>query len=183
MGLWQHRLAQVVSAMCVCTFLTSFFFHLFICTPVHKSWQVKPYAGGKNFFFFSLFAAKEKLIARLDNCTVRPLNYIVIETLSIVYIPLPINHSSHNKRLTCNPISQHRHRHHDRTHPPRPHGANPPLPETHALRPLLLRYLRHGRRLPPRLLLREKHLHPLHCARMGVARSPGLGYHRQRAGD
>lgn len=47
MGLWQHRLAQVVSAMCVCTFLTSFFFHLFICTPVHKSWQVKPYAGGK----------------------------------------------------------------------------------------------------------------------------------------
>ncbi|KAA8644984.1 uncharacterized protein ATNIH1004_009195 [Aspergillus tanneri] len=76
MGLWQHRLAQIVGVACVCTFLTSLFFHLFICYPVHRSWQVKPYAG--------------------DNCTIRPLNYIVIETLSIVTdlgimsVPIPL---------------------------------------------------------------------------------------------
>ena len=49
MGLWQHRLAQTVCVFCISTFLASFFFHLFICMPVHRSWQVKPYAGGKLF--------------------------------------------------------------------------------------------------------------------------------------
>ncbi|KAI9038877.1 uncharacterized protein KD926_010210 [Aspergillus affinis] len=76
MGLWQHRLAQAVGVLCICTFLASLFFHLFICHPVQKTWQIKPYAG--------------------DNCTIRPLNYIVIETLSIVTdlgvmsIPIPL---------------------------------------------------------------------------------------------
>ncbi|OQE17726.1 hypothetical protein PENFLA_c023G05071 [Penicillium flavigenum] len=76
MGLWQHRLTMAVGALCICTFLASLFFHVFICHPVHKSWQIKPYAG--------------------DNCTIRPLNYIVIETLSIttdiavLTIPIPL---------------------------------------------------------------------------------------------
>ncbi|OJJ89061.1 uncharacterized protein ASPGLDRAFT_139214 [Aspergillus glaucus CBS 516.65] len=76
MGLWQHRLSVIASIFCVCTFFASLFFHLFICYPVHKTWQIKPYPG--------------------DNCTVRPLNYIVIETLSIVTdivimcVPIPL---------------------------------------------------------------------------------------------
>lgn len=47
MGLWQHRLSQTASLFCVCTFFASLFFHLFSCYPVHKSWQIKPYAGGE----------------------------------------------------------------------------------------------------------------------------------------
>ncbi|KAJ5971654.1 uncharacterized protein N7479_001572 [Penicillium vulpinum] len=76
MGLWQHRLTLIIGAFCVCTFVTSLFFHIFICEPVHRSWQIKPYAG--------------------DNCTIRPLNYIIIETLSIttdiaiLTIPIPL---------------------------------------------------------------------------------------------
>ncbi|BCR83327.1 uncharacterized protein ACHE_10729A [Aspergillus chevalieri] len=76
MGLWQHRLAIIASIFCICTFFASLFFHLFICYPVHKTWQIKPYAG--------------------DNCTVRPLNYIVIEILSIITdivimcVPIPL---------------------------------------------------------------------------------------------
>lgn len=85
MGLWQHRLAQIVCGFCVCTFFASFFFHVFICSPVHKSWQVKPFAGGEFRVFFSF--QETKRLMSLDNCTVRPLNYIVIETLSIVYVP------------------------------------------------------------------------------------------------
>ncbi|CAI7572819.1 unnamed protein product [Penicillium glandicola] len=81
MGLWQHRLTMAVGAFCVCTFLASLLFHIFICTPVHKTWQIKPYAG--------------------DNCTIRPLNYIVIETLSIttdlaiLTIPIPLIITAH----------------------------------------------------------------------------------------
>ncbi|KAJ5503865.1 hypothetical protein N7463_006739 [Penicillium fimorum] len=76
LGLWQHRLTMIVGVFCVCTFIASLFFHIFVCEPVHKSWQVKPNAG--------------------DNCTIRPLNYIVIETLSIttdiaiLTIPIPL---------------------------------------------------------------------------------------------
>ncbi|OQE43494.1 hypothetical protein PENCOP_c003G08727 [Penicillium coprophilum] len=76
LGLWQHRLTKVVGAFCVGTFIASLFFHIFICNPLHRSWQIKPYAG--------------------DNCTIRPLNYIVIETLSIttdiaiLTIPIPL---------------------------------------------------------------------------------------------
>ncbi|KAL4932958.1 uncharacterized protein BDV17DRAFT_299478 [Aspergillus undulatus] len=76
MGFWQHRLLIGVSIASICTFLASFIFHLAICSPVHRSWQIKPYAG--------------------DNCTIRPLNYIIIEVLSIVTdmaimtIPFPL---------------------------------------------------------------------------------------------
>ncbi|KAL4987331.1 hypothetical protein BDW68DRAFT_177935 [Aspergillus falconensis] len=64
MGLWQHNLLIGVTIGTVCTFLASLIFHLSICSPVHRSWQIKPYPG--------------------DNCTIRPLNYIIIEVLSIV---------------------------------------------------------------------------------------------------
>ncbi|KAL4737447.1 hypothetical protein BDV11DRAFT_191742 [Aspergillus similis] len=76
MGLWHHRLLIGVAIGSIVTFLTSLFFHLFICLPVSRSWQVKPYAG--------------------DNCTIRPNNYIVIECLSIVTdiaimaVPMPL---------------------------------------------------------------------------------------------
>ncbi|KAL2008514.1 hypothetical protein VTN00DRAFT_6708 [Thermoascus crustaceus] len=76
MGLWQHRLARIVGAICVATFMASLLFHVCICTPPSKSWQIKPYPG--------------------NNCTLRPLNYIVIETLNIatdigvMSIPLPL---------------------------------------------------------------------------------------------
>ncbi|KXG53247.1 uncharacterized protein PGRI_002970 [Penicillium griseofulvum] len=76
MGLWQHRLTMAVGAFCICTFIASLFFHVFICEPVQSSWQIKPYPG--------------------DNCTIRPLNYIVIESLSIttdvaiMTIPIPL---------------------------------------------------------------------------------------------
>ncbi|KAI3054689.1 hypothetical protein CBS147353_11404 [Aspergillus niger] len=63
-SLSQHRLALAVGAFTVCTFVTSLIFDLLNCRPIEKNWQVKPYAG--------------------DNCTVRPLNYVVIEALSIV---------------------------------------------------------------------------------------------------
>ncbi|KAE8394479.1 hypothetical protein ETB97_007508 [Aspergillus alliaceus] len=75
-GLSQHRLTMVVGGATVFTFLVSFFFHLFDCMPIHKNWQVKPYPG--------------------DKCTLRPLNYILIETLSIVNdlaimcVPIPL---------------------------------------------------------------------------------------------
>ncbi|KAL2827219.1 hypothetical protein BDW59DRAFT_179220 [Aspergillus cavernicola] len=76
MGLWQHRLSLMVGALCICTFLASLIFDLTMCHPIHKNWQVKPYAG--------------------DNCTIRPLNYIVIEVLSIITdlavmcVPIPL---------------------------------------------------------------------------------------------
>ncbi|KAL4969811.1 uncharacterized protein BDV14DRAFT_195341 [Aspergillus stella-maris] len=76
MGLWQHRLSLAVGALTIATFLASFIFDLTMCHPIHKNWQVKPYAG--------------------DNCTIRPLNYIVIETLSIItdlaviLVPIPL---------------------------------------------------------------------------------------------
>lgn len=86
MGLWQHRLAVIASIFCVCTFFASLFFHLFICYPVHKTWQIKPYPGGKPPIHIAPQYRIKLTIS--DNCTVRPLNYIVIETLSIVYVPL-----------------------------------------------------------------------------------------------
>ncbi|PLB40376.1 uncharacterized protein BDW47DRAFT_135147 [Aspergillus candidus] len=76
MGLWQHRLSLIVGVLCICTFLVSLIFDLAMCRPIHKNWQVKPYAG--------------------DNCTLRPLNYIVIEVLSILTdlavmcVPVPL---------------------------------------------------------------------------------------------
>ncbi|OJJ55947.1 hypothetical protein ASPSYDRAFT_60095 [Aspergillus sydowii CBS 593.65] len=76
MGLWQHRLSLMVGALTAGTFLVSLIFDLAICHPIHKNWQVKPYAG--------------------DNCTIRPMNYIVIEVLSIVTdlavmcVPIPL---------------------------------------------------------------------------------------------
>ncbi|KAL4816845.1 hypothetical protein BDW67DRAFT_175133 [Aspergillus spinulosporus] len=45
MGLWHHRLLIGVGIGSVVTFFASLFFHLFICLPVSRSWQVKPYAG------------------------------------------------------------------------------------------------------------------------------------------
>ncbi|PYH89990.1 hypothetical protein BO71DRAFT_335427 [Aspergillus ellipticus CBS 707.79] len=75
-GLSQHRLALGVGIACVCTFLTSLLFDLLICRPINRNWQVKPYAG--------------------NNCTIRPLNYIVIEVLSIttdlaiMCVPIPL---------------------------------------------------------------------------------------------
>lgn len=69
-----------------------------------------------------------------------------------------------------------------RAHPAGPNRAHPNLPKNHALRPLLLRHFRHGRRVPTRLLLRQEHLDPRHCAWLGVARSPRLRVHRQRTG-
>lgn len=83
MGLWQHRLAIIASIFCICTFFASLFFHLFICYPVHKTWQIKPYAGGK---LAHSHPQNENRLTSPDNCTVRPLNYIVIETLSIMYV-------------------------------------------------------------------------------------------------
>ncbi|KAL4779017.1 hypothetical protein BJX76DRAFT_341893 [Aspergillus varians] len=76
LGLWQHRISLIVGALCICTFLSSLIFDLTICHPTHKNWQVKPYAG--------------------DNCTLRSLNYIVIEVLSIITdlavicVPIPL---------------------------------------------------------------------------------------------
>ncbi|PWY84758.1 hypothetical protein BO70DRAFT_423741 [Aspergillus heteromorphus CBS 117.55] len=76
MGLWQHRLAMGVGIACIGTFLVSLLFDLLICRPITRNWQVKPYAG--------------------DNCTIRPLNYIVIEVLSIttdlaiMCVPIPL---------------------------------------------------------------------------------------------
>ncbi|KAL4771973.1 hypothetical protein BDW60DRAFT_207705 [Aspergillus nidulans var. acristatus] len=75
-GLWHHRVLIGVGIGSIATFFASLFFHLFICLPVSRSWQVKPYAG--------------------DNCTIRPNNYIVIECLSIVTdiaimaVPMPL---------------------------------------------------------------------------------------------
>ncbi|KAJ5092849.1 hypothetical protein N7456_008710 [Penicillium angulare] len=75
-GLWEHRLTVTAAFLSMCTFIASIFVHLFTCMPVHRSWQVKPYAG--------------------DNCTLRPLNYIIIETLSIITdiivmaVPIPL---------------------------------------------------------------------------------------------
>ncbi|BCR86005.1 uncharacterized protein ACHE_21463S [Aspergillus chevalieri] len=75
-GLWQHRMTLIMGAFCVCTFLASLIFDLAICHPIQKNWQVKPFAG--------------------ENCTTRPLNYIVIEVLNIVTdlgvmcVPLPL---------------------------------------------------------------------------------------------
>lgn len=83
MGLWQHRLTLIVGAFCVCTFISSLFVHVFICEPVHKSWQIKPYAGGE----IKLSRLIMWLLNLLtDNCTIRPLNYIIIETLSITSV-------------------------------------------------------------------------------------------------
>ncbi|KAE8353473.1 hypothetical protein BDV28DRAFT_107261 [Aspergillus coremiiformis] len=76
MGLAQHRLTMIVGGATVCMFLVSFLFHLFDCMPIHKNWQVKPYPG--------------------DRCTLRPLNYILIEALSILNdlaimcVPIPL---------------------------------------------------------------------------------------------
>ncbi|KAB8266137.1 hypothetical protein BDV32DRAFT_1502 [Aspergillus pseudonomiae] len=76
MGLAQHRLTRIVGIITVGTFLISISFHLFDCMPIHKNWQVKPYAG--------------------DKCTLRPLNYILIEAISVVNnlaimcVPIPL---------------------------------------------------------------------------------------------
>ncbi|KAE8347035.1 hypothetical protein BDV24DRAFT_158029 [Aspergillus arachidicola] len=76
MGLAQHRLTRIVGGVTICTFLISIFFHLFDCMPIRNNWQVKPYPG--------------------DRCTLRPLNYILIEALSIVNdlaimcVPIPL---------------------------------------------------------------------------------------------
>jgi hypothetical protein len=83
MGLWQHRLTMVVGAFCVCTFIASLFFHVFICEPVHSSWQIKPYPGGETDTFRLILCL---LTPFTDNCTIRPLNYIVIESLSITSV-------------------------------------------------------------------------------------------------
>ncbi|CBF71747.1 hypothetical protein AN6924.2 [Aspergillus nidulans FGSC A4] len=48
MGLWHHRLLIGVGIGSIATFFASLFFHLFICLPVSRSWQVKPYAGDTN---------------------------------------------------------------------------------------------------------------------------------------
>ncbi|KAK2771063.1 hypothetical protein FQN53_005220 [Emmonsiellopsis sp. PD_33] len=76
MGLWQQKLTRRVGILCVATFFASFLLHMLSCLPTHQSWQVKPYPG--------------------DNCTLRPLNYIVIEVLNIatdvgiMCIPIPL---------------------------------------------------------------------------------------------
>ncbi|KAJ5660867.1 uncharacterized protein N7484_000239 [Penicillium longicatenatum] len=62
-GLWEHRLTIAVAVFSVMTFVASMLLHLCICHPIQKNWQIKPYAG--------------------DDCTLRPLNYIIIDTLSI----------------------------------------------------------------------------------------------------
>jgi hypothetical protein len=36
----------MVGALTAGTFLVSLIFDLAICHPIHKNWQVKPYAGG-----------------------------------------------------------------------------------------------------------------------------------------
>lgn len=85
MGLVQHRLTMIVGGATICTFLISIFFHLFDCMPIRKNWQVKPYPGGKCDLLIRnqpLCQAKENV----DQCTLRPLNYILIEALSIVYV-------------------------------------------------------------------------------------------------
>ncbi|PWY96045.1 hypothetical protein BO94DRAFT_601224 [Aspergillus sclerotioniger CBS 115572] len=75
-GLKQNRLALAVGVLSLCTFITSLLFDLLNCRPIQKNWQIKPYAG--------------------NNCTVRPLNYIVIEVLSILTdlcimcVPIPL---------------------------------------------------------------------------------------------
>ncbi|PYI10957.1 hypothetical protein BO78DRAFT_457935 [Aspergillus sclerotiicarbonarius CBS 121057] len=65
-GLWQNRLALGVGVLTLCTFIASLLFDLLNCRPIQKNWQIKPYAG--------------------NNCTVRPLNYIVIE----MCVPIPL---------------------------------------------------------------------------------------------
>ncbi|KAL2014360.1 hypothetical protein VTN00DRAFT_1885 [Thermoascus crustaceus] len=75
-GVWQYRLVWIVSAFCAITWTACVLTHVCICTPVHRSWQVKPYPG--------------------DNCTIRRPNYVVIATLSvlsdigILLIPVPL---------------------------------------------------------------------------------------------
>lgn len=50
LGTGIDRQELVVKLVCGFTFLSwlgSILCHLLICIPVHKSWQIKPYAGGK----------------------------------------------------------------------------------------------------------------------------------------
>ncbi|KAE8148352.1 hypothetical protein BDV25DRAFT_168538 [Aspergillus avenaceus] len=75
-GLAQHRLTLIVGLGTICLFLVSILFHLCHCTPIQMNWQVKPFPG--------------------DRCTLRQMNYILIETLSIINdlaimcVPIPL---------------------------------------------------------------------------------------------
>ncbi|KAI0144498.1 hypothetical protein GGR57DRAFT_517974 [Xylariaceae sp. FL1272] len=75
-GLWQQKLANVMTVLSCLTFLASLFWHIFSCFPTSRSWQIKPFPG--------------------DECTTRRGNYIVITVLDIITdlgimaIPLPM---------------------------------------------------------------------------------------------
>ncbi|KXT03794.1 hypothetical protein AC578_739 [Pseudocercospora eumusae] len=79
LGTGVARQELLVKGVCVfnfCTWLACILTHTLICTPPHKSWQIKPYPG--------------------DNCTMRKPNYYVIAILNsltdlaIIMVPMPL---------------------------------------------------------------------------------------------
>lgn len=72
--------------------------------PIRRNWQVKPYPGGECGWI-----ARIKLCVRLmeeiDQCTLRPLNYILIEALSIVYVMISrlavLLHKNQSSSILC----------------------------------------------------------------------------------
>ncbi|KAI9741404.1 MAG: hypothetical protein M1834_003121 [Cirrosporium novae-zelandiae] len=76
LGLWQHKMANIMRYVAILTWLTCMLFHICLCTPAYRNWQVKPYPG--------------------DNCTLRKPNYVVIAVLNIctdlgiLIIPFPL---------------------------------------------------------------------------------------------
>ncbi|XHF99972.1 hypothetical protein AWENTII_003449 [Aspergillus wentii] len=65
-GLWQHRFHLFMTFVCVSTFLASLLFHLCICTPTNRTWQIKPYPG--------------------DNCTLAQSS----TDIGVLCIPMPL---------------------------------------------------------------------------------------------
>lgn len=152
MGLVQHRLAQIVGVACICTFLASLFFHLFICYPVKKTWQIKPYAGGELSSIPKAtsheLTENKKTTAQSAPSTTSSSKHLASCTLSLSVALCPILSS-----LTLNPV-QNRLRRHEHPNSPRPRCPHPQHAKDFPRRTLLLRNIRHDRCISTRLLLR-----------------------------
>ncbi|KAJ5722971.1 hypothetical protein N7488_001006 [Penicillium malachiteum] len=95
-GLMHHRFTIAVSAFCVMTFAASMLLYLCGCRLIQRNWQIQPYAGGRVPLIVLKIQYKWQLTSNSDECTTRPMNYIIIETLSIVSdlaimaVPIPM---------------------------------------------------------------------------------------------
>ncbi|KAL2670664.1 hypothetical protein Neosp_014453 [[Neocosmospora] mangrovei] len=91
----EELILKIVIGYTAFAFVGAAISHICVCLPVHKSWQVVPYPGGKD----SLMLANSKftsLLSVTDACALRNLNYYLVSffnassDLAIIAVPVPI---------------------------------------------------------------------------------------------